>query len=79
MVKAITSQNEDEIKKITYKIHYNKFLIAPIFKDQVVGEITYHLNNKIIKRFNITAKETVNSIEISSFNKFLCCFKLLLS
>lgn len=70
---------EDEINSLTYKIHYNKFLIAPIFKDQVVGEITYHLNNKIIKRFNITAKETVNSIEISSFNKFLCCLKLLLS
>lgn len=70
---------ENEIDNLTYKIHYNKNLFAPIYKDQVVGEITYQLNNKIIKSFNITAKETVNAVKISRFNKFLCCLKLLLN
>lgn len=70
---------EDEIKKINYKIHYNKNIFAPIYKDQIVGYITYHLNNKVIKSFNITAKETVKAVEISVFDKFLCCLKLLLN
>ena len=70
---------EDEIQDFSFKIHYNSNLFAPIYKDQVVGKITYHLNNRIIKSVNITAKETVNGVEVSGFNKFLCYLKLLLN
>ena len=70
---------KSEIENLSYNISYNKNLIAPITKGQVVGKITYKLNNKEIKSFKIVALENVKAINESFSNKFICSIKLLLN
>lgn len=73
------SISESEAEKLNYKINYQKILIAPVHKGQIIGTIDYYIDNKKVKSFNITAKDNVNVLKNEPFDIFLCCFKLLLN
>ena len=49
-------------KNIKQTISFEKKLIAPIEKNQKIGEITFELDNKQITKINIVAKNNVNKI-----------------
>ncbi len=48
--------------KIDIKIEYKKDLQAPIQKDDILGNVTISVDNKVIKNYNIYADETVEKV-----------------
>ncbi len=50
--------------KIIQNISFTDNISAPIEKGEVLGEATYTLDNKVIKKVNIIANETVKKINL---------------
>jgi len=63
-----TIHNDIQLDDIKSKIYINEDIKAPIFKGQVLGKITYTLNEKIIGESNLIAK---NSVEEKTINKII--------
>ncbi len=57
------------------KVSMNGAVRAPVKKDQVLGKITYSLNNEVLKETPIRAKKAVEPISFSS--AFLLLFRML--
>ena len=47
--------------KVTFYIQYDKILIAPIKKGEIIGNVIYQINEKKIKQVDLTAKNSVKS------------------
>ena len=51
-------------EEITYKVHHEPFLYAPIEKGQTVGKVDYYCNGMLINSVPIIALESANAKEI---------------
>lgn len=51
-------------KDITSNIHLNDKISAPITKGQKLGEVTYSIENEIISKVNIVAKEDIKKLNL---------------
>ena len=56
--------NKGKSKDITSNISLNDNISAPIVKGQKLGEVTYSIENEIISRVNIIAKEDVKKLNL---------------
>ncbi len=77
---VICGMTDKEIE-ITYKIHHEPFLYAPVYEGQIVGSVEYYRNGKILKSMPLYSKENVFATENkpkSRFEKWLCNFYLLI-
>ena len=65
--------------KVVQNISLNDRIEAPIEKGSVIGEITYSLDDKIIKKVNLVASETVSKLTLVNLTTTLydTWFKLL--
>lgn len=59
-------------KDVKSTVSMSNTLEAPVIKGQIIGKITYKLENETLKECNIVAKATVSKID------FFSCYKLLL-
>lgn len=50
--------------KVVQNISFSDTIQAPIEKGAVIGEATYSLDNKVIKKVNIIASDTVNKLTL---------------
>lgn len=50
--------------KVVQNISYSETLEAPIEKGTVIGEVTYSIDDKIIKKVNIVVDETVQKLNL---------------
>lgn len=65
--------------KVVQNISFNDRIEAPIEKGSVIGEITYSLDDKVIKKVNLVASETVSKLTLVNLTTTLydTWFKLL--
>ncbi len=68
-----TLLNKGEEKKIVKEIALNEYLVAPIKKNEVVGKITYKINDETVGESNIICTETIE--KMSFFQYFLSVIK----
>lgn len=50
--------------QVIQNISFNDSLQAPIEKGAIIGEATYSLDNKVIKKVNIIASDTVSKLTL---------------
>lgn len=56
---------------IEQNISIEDTILAPIYKGQIVGKITYTLNGNIISECNLIASNTVDKMNLFSMDKFI--------
>ena len=49
--------------QITQNVSFSEKLEAPIEKGQIIGEVSYSIDNKVIKKVNIVASDTVKKLD----------------
>lgn len=49
--------------QVTQNISFNEMLEAPVEKGQKIGEVTYSIDNKEIKKINIVASDTIKKLD----------------
>lgn len=54
------AKSSQVVQNVSFKENIN----APIEKGEIIGEVTYSLDNKVIKKINIVASETVKKINL---------------
>ncbi len=60
------------VKDIQYQVSFQNPVVAPVQKGQIVGKITYTLENEVVKEYDIRAKDSVAEITVPSiFRLFL--------
>ena len=62
-------------KKFNYKIRYESPLLAPIKKDQLIGEFLIKKNDEVIRKHKLYADD---SVETLNFSKIALNLKFLL-
>ena len=50
--------------KIVQNISFSDSISAPIEKGSVIGEATYSIDNKVLKKVNIVASESIKKINL---------------
>lgn len=84
-INAILEENaslfieKSKTSKVVQNITFNNNIEAPIEKGAVIGEITYSLDNKVIKKVNIIASDSVSKLNLVNMTTSLYdkWFKLL--
>ena len=49
--------------QVTQNISFNEMLEAPVEKGQKIGEVTYSIDKKEIKKINIVASDTIRKLD----------------
>lgn len=49
--------------QVTQNISFSEKLEAPIEEGQIIGEVTYLVDNQVIKKVNIIASDTVKKLD----------------
>ncbi len=49
--------------QVTQNISFNEKLEAPVEKGQKIGEVTYSIDNKVVKTVNIIASDNVKKLD----------------
>ena len=63
-------------KKINFKVRYQSPLVAPVIKDQHIGDFLIRKNEQTIKSYKLYARNDVS--ELNFFSKMILNFKFLL-
>ncbi len=65
--------------KVTQNVTLSERIEAPIEKGSVIGEITYSVDNEVIKKVNIVASDTIKKINLINMttNLYNCWFNLM--
>ena len=67
----------DDKSKITREVKISNFLYAPINKGEIVGEIVYKVDDKIVKTNNLIANSSINyKNDKNILEKFIDFFKI---
>lgn len=57
--------------KVTQNVNFSDTIEAPIEKGNIIGTVTYSVDNKVIKSVNIVASDTVKKINLINMGSTL--------